>query len=284
MSTTPTTLTGPPVSAYVAPGSCQFTDTPVAVPLLSRTPVSETSSVLRFGLPDTNQPLNLCTCACLLAKSEINGESVVRPYTPISTNAHVGYFDLLVKHYGPQAQMSRHLHEIHQGSEAISFFHIPFNVKLQAPEFLKDYDNILMLIGGTGVTPMIQALHEILGSSTLETKKQPKVTILYGSRVSNDILGRDLLDAWAAAHPDQLTVHHVLSHEPEDSSWTGLRGWISKDLIASHFPPATTPRVGVWVCGPPPMYNALSGPREEADQVSGVLGELGFTAEQVYKY
>ena len=70
--------------ALVPPGVCQFTDEFQAVPLLDRFPVSETSSVLRFGLPNEKEPLNLSTCACILAKADLpdregNLEAVIRP-------------------------------------------------------------------------------------------------------------------------------------------------------------------------------------------------------------
>ena len=43
----------------------------------------------------------------------------------------------------------------------------------------------------------------------------------------------------------------------------------------------------VYVCGPPPMMNAISGPKTpnyEQGEVSGVLKELGYTADMVYKF
>lgn len=129
----PPSLIGNPTKALVPPGKCQFTEDFVSVPLLERIPVSSTSSVLRFGLPDTSAPLNLSTCACILAKAEIAGEAVVRPYTPISTNELKGCFDLLVKDYGPSAKMSRLLCEDLKVGETVDFKHISFNVKLQAP-------------------------------------------------------------------------------------------------------------------------------------------------------
>lgn len=66
---------------------------------MENTPVSSTSFVLRFGLPDTEKGLGLSTCACLLAGASVEeGEDmVIRPYTPISTNEDKGTFDLLVK-------------------------------------------------------------------------------------------------------------------------------------------------------------------------------------------
>jgi cytochrome-b5 reductase len=151
----PSSLTSPPTLALVPPGQlCQFGVDAVAVPLLERTAVSPTTYVLRFGpLPDPSQPLNLSTCACILATATIDGESITRPYTPISTNAQIGHFDLLVKDYGPNSHMSHYLCQTLQpGKDSISdcvvnFKHIPPNVKIQAPF---DYDHIVMLVGGTG--------------------------------------------------------------------------------------------------------------------------------------
>lgn len=161
--------------------------------------------------------------------------------------------------------------------------HCPhIDVKIQPEEFMK-FDDILMLVGGTGVTPMIQALHAILGSN----EKKPVVTMLYGSKVSDDILGNEVLSKWAADHPEQFKLTNVLSHEPADSDWTGARGYIDKELITkSGFPPATAAdkKTMVFVCGPPPMYDALCGPREEKDKISGLLGEMGYSPDQVYKF
>ena len=121
------------------------------------------------------------------------------------------------------------------------------DVKIQPEEFMK-YDEILMLVGGTGVTPMIQALHAILGS---DAQDAPKVTMLYGSRVSSDILGKESLHKWAVDYPAQFQLTDVLSHEPEDSDWKGARGYINQEMIAKSFPPADTDKkVMVFVCGP----------------------------------
>ena len=97
----PSSLASPPTKATVPPGECQFGDQFTPVKLLENIPVSPTSFVLRFALPEETKSLGLSTCACLLAGANIesNGETemVVRPYTPISTNADIGCFDLLVK-------------------------------------------------------------------------------------------------------------------------------------------------------------------------------------------
>jgi cytochrome-b5 reductase len=279
---TPLTLTGKPMKALVPPGNCQFKDEFVAVPLLERVSVSPTSSVLRFGLPDKSAPLNLSTCACILAKASLKNdkgemEDVVRPYTPISTNELKGCFDMLIKDYGKDAKMSNYLCNMTVG-DTVEFKHIGFNVKIQAPFRQK---KIVMLVGGTGITPMIQALHAILGDN--ENDKQD-VVMLYGSRVATDVLGKEMMDSWAKDHSDRFKVVHVLSHEPEDSEWTGLRGYIDKEKMKTYLPdPSVGDDLIIFVCGPPPMYDAFCGPRTDKE-LTGLLAELGYNKDQVCKF
>jgi cytochrome-b5 reductase len=267
---------GKPTKALVSPGKCQITVDFLSVALLERFPVTPTSGLLRFGLPDPSAPLNLSTCACLLVKANIGEEVVIRPYTPISTNELKGCFDLLVKDYGPDSKMSHYLHEMKVG-DTIDFKHVPANVKIQAPFKQK---KIAMLVGGTGVTPMIQALHAILGDDA----ESSEVVMLYGSRASDDILGKVMMDAWSKEYMKRFQVVHILSEEPKDSEWKGLRGFMDKNIMETHLPdPSVGDDLLILVCGPPPMYNALCGPREE-EELTGVLGEMGYKKEQVYKF
>ena len=125
---------------------------------------------------------------------------------------------------------------------------------------------------------MIQALHAILGAEDRNTK----VIMLYGSRVADDILGYELLEQWAADYPDQFQLVHILSDEPAESDWKGARGFIDRARLEQYIPkPSADPLI--FICGPPPMYNALSGPREE-NEVTGILGEMGFQTEHLYKF
>lgn len=282
----PPSMTGKPVCSLIEPGKCQLTPDWQSLKLLERVEVSPTSSVLKFETPDTAKALDLSTCACLLVGANIptveSGEPplVVRPYTPISTNAMIGSFDLLIKDYGPNSQMSNYLCKTLKVGEPVQFKHIEFNVKIQAP--FVEPTTIVMLVGGTGVTPMVQALHAILGD---EKSKSQKVVMLYGSKTSDDILGKELLDQWAKDYPEQLEVHHILSHEAEGSTWTGMRGFIDKERMEKYAPAASVGTdVKIFVCGPPPMYNALCGPRNEPAEIKGLLADLGYSADQVYKF
>ena len=140
---------GPPTAALVEPGACQLTDEFAACVLEERTWVSQDAFVARFALPDATKPLGLSTCACIMAGF---GDDV-RPYTPVSTNAMVGAFELLVRAY-PNGALSQRLATM-DIDDSVAFKHIKFNVKAQYPFPAK----VGMLAGGTGITPMLQALH-----------------------------------------------------------------------------------------------------------------------------
>eukprot|EP00658_Telonema_sp_P-2_P055115 TRINITY_DN43824_c0_g1_i3.p1 TRINITY_DN43824_c0_g1~~TRINITY_DN43824_c0_g1_i3.p1 ORF type:complete len:199 (+),score=49.04 TRINITY_DN43824_c0_g1_i3:143-739(+) len=192
-------------------------------------------------------------------------------YTPISTNALKGKFELLVKVY--DGGLSQYMDEMKLG-DTLNFKHIDFNVKTQYPFGCA---RICMIAGGTGVAPMLQALHAILGTGGDETQ----VTLLYGSRTEQDILGLDILTEWEKQSNQQLKVVHVLSEE--SAGWAGRTGFIGKDLIVENLGDRACSDTQVWVCGPPPMYDALCGPRSEV-ALEGVLADLGYQPEQVYKF
>jgi len=218
----------------------------------------------------------LSTCACLLARGPVpsaDGEAVVRPYTPVSTNTMLGAFQVMVKVY-PGGAMSQQLASVPIGT-AVDWKHIPFNVKTQYPFGAR---NIVMLVGGTGIAPMLQALHALLGTPS----DQSRTTVLYSSKSQADILARGTLDAWEAAHPHRLTVHHTLTREPAGTGWMGRHGRIDAALLREFLPPPSDD-VLIFVCGPPAMYDTLSGPRTD-QALTGLLAEMGYSAEQVEKF
>merc|ERR1712014_550243 len=97
-----------------------------------------------------------------------------------------------------------------------------------------------------------------------------------GNKKKEDILLKDLLDDWASKFPNRLKVVYVLSQAGEDDTWSGERGHINKALMKQYIAPPSEDSQ-IFVCGPPPMYNALCGPRDEPE-LSGALAELEFNA------
>lgn len=266
---------GDPTAAVCPPGNCVLKAdewTPAA--LLERTQLTHDSYLITFGLADESKPLGLPTCACLLAMFDDAGSAVVRPYTPVSTNALIGKFQLVIKVY-PEGKMSQYMLRLPIG-EKLSFKHIDKNVKIQYP-FGKQ--TITMLAGGTAITPMIQAIHAILGTTGDETK----IVLLLGNKTQQDFLCKDLLDEWENKFASRLKVIHVLSGVADDDTWTGAKGFIDRKLLEEYCPPPQSDNE-IFICGPPPMYDALCGPRDKPEELTGLLNEMGYQADEVYKF
>jgi len=163
---------------------CFLPTTWMELPLVRKQAVTPDSTLYDFGLPE-GQSLNLPVCACLLLRGP---DDTIRPYTPVSNASMLGAFQLLIKRY-PKGVVSQYLHDLPLGAK-VGFKHIKFNVKEQYP--FPGKQTFTMLAGGTGITPMYQALHELLGNQDDERR----VALLYGSNLQLPAL---LLPAAAAS-------------------------------------------------------------------------------------
>jgi len=258
----------------------------IPLKLLAREEYNKDSTIYDFELP-RNTSLNLPACACLLLKAPgrgPDGEDAIRPYTPISDNAVLGKFRLLVKRYDSGAA-SQYLYGLKPGDE-VEFKHIKFNIKAQYP--FPNAKTISLLAAGTGITPMIQVLQKVLETPDDERK----VVLLYGNKSPEDILMKDELEAWARRYPDRLKVVHVIGETPDQplpagfqstERYTAEPGWIDEAKIKKYcFPPADD--TSIFVCGLPIMYKLWCGDRAEPELAEGtLLDKLGYTTAMVEK-
>jgi len=294
-SSTKMAATSKPDAALEYASTCYIPTDWMALPLVERREYNHDSTVYSFGLPD-GQSLNLPVCACILLKApgkgrkdgggkdDFDGSDAVRPYTPMSDNAMLGKFELLVKRYDGGA-VSQYLFGLAIGA-TVEFKHIKFNIKAQYP--FEGKKTISMVCAGTGITPCYQALWKLLGTPGDDRQ----VVLLYGNKSVEDILMKDELDAWAKAHPDRLKVVHVVGNQPDDPpppgwvttpTYTAETGWIDQAKIEKYCS-APSADTMLFVCGLPVMYNILCGPRNEKDLKEGsVLQKLGYSAEMVAK-
>ncbi|KAF7303105.1 NADH-cytochrome b5 reductase [Mycena kentingensis (nom. inval.)] len=256
--------------------STMNTDSFTPLTLTKVAPYNDNSSTFTFALPKGASSL-LPVASALLVAAPIgaDGAPVMRPYTPIDTKDGTGELVLLVKRY-ETGVMSKHIHELKVGHNLQ--FKGPFP---KLPYNENEFEKILLIGGGSGITPFYQILTHALASDTLKTK----FTLLYGNITESDILLRAELDALAAQFPQNLKVVYLLDKPAQ--GWTGLTGFVTADLIKKH---AASPAVGsktkICVCGPPGMVEALSGPKDGMKQgaLGGVLKELGYTEDQVFKF
>lgn len=143
------------------------------------------------------------------------------------------------------------------------------------------HNHIALLAGGTGITPMFQLIRAIFKNPEDKTK----VTLVYGNVTEDDILLRKELNELENTYPQRFKVFYLLDKPPKD--WTGGKGYITKELLKTVLPEPKEENIKVFVCGPPGMYKAISGPKvspKDQGELTGILKELGYSKDQVYKF
>ncbi len=137
-----------------------------------------------------------------------------------------------------------------------------------------------MVAGGTGITPMLQVIEEVLRNPADKTK----LSLIFGNVTAEDILLKERIDALAAKHPKQLSVLYILDKPPK--GWKGAAGYVTPSLLKEKLPPPSDENL-IIVCGPPGMMEAVSGGKNPKDysqgELKGALKALGYNEKQVFK-
>lgn len=195
-----------------------------------------------------------------------------KPYTPVSPCDQRGWFRLVVKAY-PGGTVSSYLHTLNPGDR----------IQVKGPFFKLRYEPnmnkyIGMIAGGTGITPMLQVIREIIKNP--EDKTQ--VELIFQNRTEADIsVMKAEIDEIAAAHSN-IKVTYILSRPSDD--WKGLRGHINGAVLADVLPPPAEgkDRPLIYVCGPPSMIEDVCGAKaadKSQGELSGMLKVAGYSGK-----
>ena len=113
-----------------------------------------------------------------------------------------------------------------------------------------------------------------------------KVTLIYGNISEPDILLKRELKDLENEYPQRFRAFYTLDKPPE--GWTSGKGFITKELLKTVLPDSKKgDDVKIFVCGPPPLYKAISGAKKspsDQGELEGALKELGYGKDQVYKF
>jgi len=226
-----------------------------------------------FELPNGAVP-GLTVASLLMCKAVVDGEEVARPYTPTTGDETPGSMDLVVKVY-EQGKVSKAFGQLKVGDTME--MKGPFKKFEYKPNEKKE---IGMIAGGSGVTPMYQVLDAIVRNPVDKTK----VTLVFCNQTEKDIILKNQLDQWAL--DPRVTVHYVLDKAP--AGWKGGAGYLTPDMLKQYLP-SPAPGNMIYVCGPPPMYQAVCGPKKQGTpgmqgELSGFLADMGYKQEQVFKF
>ncbi|XP_011143110.1 NADH-cytochrome b5 reductase 3 isoform X2 [Harpegnathos saltator] len=258
-----------------------------SLPLIQKDIISHDTRRFRFGLPTPNHILGLPIGQHVHLTAKVEGEVVIRAYTPVSSDDDQGYVDLVIKVYFKNVhpkfpeggKLSQYLENmkigdtidfrgpsgrlIYKGNGTIS-------IKLLRKEPPVEYNvkKIVMLAGGTGITPMLQLIRAIIKDPTDETQ----TSLLFANQTEKDILLRDELDGIAKEYPDKLKLWYTI--DTSNDGWPYSTGFIKADTIKDHmFPPS--PDTIVLMCGPAPMINFACTPN---------LDKLGYDSKLRFVY
>jgi cytochrome-b5 reductase len=172
--------------------------------------------------------------------------------------------------------MSTHIHDLTPGQT--------LDIKGPLPKYAlteNKHEHIALVAGGTGITPMFQLIRAVFNNPNDKTK----VTLVVGNVTEEDILLKKELSHLENTFPQRFRAFYVLDKPPTD--WYGKAGFIDSTLLKTVLPEPKSENIKVFVCGPPGMMNAISGnkvsPKDQGELV-GILKELGYDKDQVYKF
>uniref|UniRef100_A0A1L8DZK6 NADH-cytochrome b5 reductase n=1 Tax=Nyssomyia neivai TaxID=330878 RepID=A0A1L8DZK6_9DIPT len=235
------------------------------LPLIEKEEISHDTRRFRFGLPSKQHVLGLPIGQHINLSATISDELVIRAYTPVSSDDDCGFVDLVIKVYKRNVhpkfpnggKMSQHLDAMKIG-DTIAFRgpsgklqytgNGAFSIKKSRkdPPAQVKATKLNMIAGGTGITPMLQLVRNILKAGTDRTE----IALLFANQSENDILLRNELEHFSSEYPEQFKVWYTLDSTPAD--WKYSKGFISDEMIKEHLLPPSDSTLTL-MCGPPPM-------------------------------
>jgi nitrate reductase (NAD(P)H) len=227
--------------------------------LIRKKIISHDTRIFTFQLDHDSQLLGLPVGQHVMLKikdsSSATGESIIRPYTPISEKSARGTVDLLIKVYYPIPPRPGGKLTV-----ALDRFSVGTEVEFKGPfggfEYLgkgrvtvgnkeRQVQSFYMICGGSGMTPIFQILRAVMTDEGDNTS----CVVLDGNRSEEDILCRSELDIFAAQNTHKCKITYILEKPPE--AWAGPIGFITKDMLKEHV--VSGDGSMVLICGPGPM-------------------------------
>ena len=213
-------------------------------------------------------------------------EKVSRKYTPTSHITQINAFDLLIKIYHKNEQFP-------EGGKLTGWLNtVPIGTEIKmrgpvgrlyyygngdfslAPKKVKpvrwrrkQYKQVGMLCGGTGITP----IYQILQAANLN-KDTVEYFLLFGNRSSKDILLKDELDKINKEQNIKLKLDYTIDNSEE--GWNGYVGYITRDKIEKCMPPPSDDTL-ILICGSGKMCKKYLVP---------LLIEMGYKEENIHNF
>ncbi|EPR79890.1 NADH-cytochrome b5 reductase [Spraguea lophii 42_110] len=187
-----------------------------------------------------------------------NDEECKRPYTPVLVEN--GTIKFVIKIY-ENGKLSNFLNEKRVG-DIIDVSNVQMKLKYE-----KGKEKILMIAGGTGITPMLQIIQ-----SAKANNEKTIFKVIFCNKTKNDIFLEEEIKKYS------IDIIHVL----EKTDGGDYKGFITEEIIKKNLDGVDF----IYVCGPYMMVKNVCGNKTQKDQgeIEGMLKNIGIKKDMVYKF
>lgn len=225
--------------------------------LIERVDVNWNTRLYTFALQSPEHTLGLPVGYHVFVKATVNGQKLIRSFTPVSSEKDKGRVVFCVKTYFANAnpefpdggKMSQHFERLKIG-EMIAIRGPLGHVEYTGPGDIiihgerRRVSKLGMICGGTGITPAFQIIKSIYDNPNDQTE----IKLVYANNKEEDILMKDELLAMS----ERENIYVWFTVATAGNEWTMSKGHVTRGMIAKHIPQPSKDTV-IGLCGPPPM-------------------------------
>lgn len=255
LSSAPPDKSSPPASPNTTPVTANWRGHLRVASIVSETPSVKTFRLVSEG--GSSMPFTFVPGQFLNVAFSIGGARMNRSYSISSSPTERQHVDLTVRRE-PRGAVSRHIDDLLVVGDQIETGGPVGRFTFSGTE----EDSIVLIAGGVGITPMMSIARYLT-----DLRWSGDIFLLYGCRAPSDFIFRDQLATLERRNPK---LHVTVSMTgAEGTDWRGLRGRLTKELLASAVPDLASRRIQL--CGPPQMMEATKA----------ILIELGVVPDQI---
>jgi len=184
----------------------------------------------------------------LTLKTAIGGEEIRRSYS-ICSGVDEGELRVAVKRvegglFSTHANQSLTPGAVIDVMTPMGRFHTPLD-----PNAARTY---VAFAAGSGITPILSILKTVLAR-----EPHSRFLLVYGNRMVSSIIFREELEDLKNRFMDRLSIHHLLSREPEEAGLLSGRidAGLVRELCAGPLNPGALD--AAFLCGPQPMVEEV---------------------------